>query len=255
MSRTNDQAWLCADNAAGWHASWLTALGLRWERTDAVWRALDRPPVIYWTAITLGSAASPSHLAGSLGTVCDAGACVDLTPAGFQVWTGERAEPSEPWYMRPARPLDEPPPMPDDLEIVTVDSDEVAEEFEGVTVRGFRDDEATVEPGSLHPSTVLADARATLLLGRAAGVGVSAAMSYRTDRSVGIYGVTTLRAARGRGYASALTRALIDPALPTTLSPSPAAESLYRRLGFEEAGRLRQWVRPARDDGAPGAEG
>jgi predicted GNAT family acetyltransferase len=68
-------------------------------------------------------------------------------------------------------------------------------------------------------------------------------MSYRTDAAVGIYGVTTVASARGRGYASALTRALIDPSLPASLSPSPEAESLYRRLGFERAGELRVWQR------------
>ena len=68
-------------------------------------------------------------------------------------------------------------------------------------------------------------------------------MSYGTDSAVGIFGVTTIESARGRGYASALTRALIDPALPAVLSPSPEAESLYRRLGFGQVGELCQWHR------------
>ena len=50
----------------------------------------------------------------------------------------------------------------------------------------------------------------TMLTGRVAGKAVSAAMSYRTDIAIGIYGVTTIESARGRGYASALTHALID---------------------------------------------
>jgi predicted GNAT family acetyltransferase len=83
----------------------------------------------------------------------------------------------------------------------------------------------------------------TMVTGRAGGSAVAAAMSYRSEGAVGIYGVTTIASARGRGYASALTRALVDPAAPALLSPSPEAERLYRRLGFEQVGELRQWRR------------
>jgi predicted GNAT family acetyltransferase len=84
----------------------------------------------------------------------------------------------------------------------------------------------------------------TMLTGRVAGRAVAAAMSYRLDHVVGIYGVATLASARGRGYASALTASLVDPALPASLSPSPAAESLYRRLGFAGVGELTMWRAP-----------
>jgi ribosomal protein S18 acetylase RimI-like enzyme len=69
-------------------------------------------------------------------------------------------------------------------------------------------------------------------------------MGYRGDGAIGIYGVTTLPSARGRGYASALTRVLIDPAIPAVLSPSIEAQNLYLRLGFEQVGMLTQWHRP-----------
>ena len=48
-----DPVALCADAAAGWHSAWLTALGLRSGADAAAWRALDRPPHIYFSAITL----------------------------------------------------------------------------------------------------------------------------------------------------------------------------------------------------------
>src|SRR5205085_11479350 len=48
----------CAEAAAAWHSAWLTALGLRSERDDRVWRALDPPPFIYWTAISLAASAT-----------------------------------------------------------------------------------------------------------------------------------------------------------------------------------------------------
>jgi predicted GNAT family acetyltransferase len=83
-------------------------------------------------------------------------------------------------------------------------------------------------------------------LGRVEGKPVGAAMSYRTDGAVGIFGVTTIASMRRRGYGTALTRAamLVETGLPCILAPSPEGESVYRRLGFEHVGELRIWSRP-----------
>jgi Acetyltransferase (GNAT) family len=231
-----DPVALCAETTADWHAAWLDALGLRSERRDSVWRALDRAPVIYLAAITLARAVDARFVAESSGTVCDSWSVLDLAPFGF----AERMR--EPWFVRPAEPLP-PEDLPPDLEVVTVSTPEEVAEFEAVSVRGFRSEDDTIERFSVHPPSILADARMTMLTGRSGGRPVAAAMSYRTGSAVGIYGVTTVASARGRGYASALTRALVDPALPSVLSPSPEAESLYRRLGFGDVGELRQWHR------------
>jgi GNAT superfamily N-acetyltransferase len=136
-----------------------------------------------------------------------------------------------------------PEDAPAGLDLVHVSSPDEVAEFELVSVRGFESEDASVEPGALHPAAILGDERMTMLIGRAGGRAVAAAMSYRTEAAVGVYGVTTVASARGRGYATCLTRALIDPALPTSLSPSQEAERLYRRLGFEQVGELRQWHR------------
>jgi len=231
-----DQVELCADTTADWHAAWLTALGLRSERRDSAWWALDPPPVIYLRAITLARDAPDERLAEAEGTICDSFSSIDLARFGFV----ERMR--EPWFVRPPGPLaDE--HAPPDLEIVGVSTPDEVLEFEAVSVRGFGGETATVEPKSVHPPSILRDERMRMLTGRVGGSAVAAAMSYRTERAVGIYGVTTVASARGRGIASALTRALVDPALAAVLSPSPEAESLYRRLGFEGVGELRQWHR------------
>jgi ribosomal protein S18 acetylase RimI-like enzyme len=231
-----DPVALCADTSAGWHASWLTSLGLRSERGDSVWRALDPPPRIYWTAITLAREASTADVCDARGTVCDSWTLLDLSPFGFE----ERAR--EPWFVRPAG--DVPAEAgPQELELARVSTPAQVVEFEEVSMRGFAGENVSVEPGTIHPASILADARVTMLTGRAGGSAVAAAMSYRSEGAVGIYGVTTIASARGRGYASALTRALVDPAAPALLSPSPEAERLYRRLGFEQVGELRQWQR------------
>ena len=232
----DDGVALGADAAAAWHAAWLDALGIESARDDRVWRALAPPPVIYWTVITLSPEAGPDDLRQCGGTVCDAWSAIDLAPSGFTV----RAE--EPWFLRPPGPLAD-DAGPDGLEIVRASSPAEVEEFELASVRGFGGENASVEAGAIHPAEVLSDPHLTMLTGRVDGSAVAAATSYRTPRAVGIYGVATLPSARGRGYASALTRALIDPARPATLSPSPEAESLYRRLGFAPVGALRMWQR------------
>jgi ribosomal protein S18 acetylase RimI-like enzyme len=221
---------------SAWHTAWLTALGLRSERTATAWLALDPPPFIYLTVITLRPDATVAEFRDARGTVCDCWARLDLTALSFE----ERAR--EPWFVRAPGPLAA-EPRPAELEVVRVSTPAEVAEFEAVSVRGFGGDDASVEQGTIHPPTILGDTRMTMLLGRVDGAAVAAAMSYRTDAAIGIYGVTTLNAARRRGYASTLTRALVDPALPASLSPSPEAENLYRRLGFEPVGELRQWQR------------
>jgi hypothetical protein len=223
-----------AEAAAAWHGAWLTALGLRFERDDRVWRALDSPPFIYWTAITLDWSATAEDLAGSTGTVCDAWSAIDLGPHGYA------ATERDPWFARRPGPLAH--RSPPELEIVRVRTTVEVEEFERTSLRGFADDEARdVEAGSIHPARILDDPRMTMLMGRVDGRVVSAAMSYRVDDLVGIYGVTTLPSARRRGYGSALTAALVDPDAHASLSPSPMAEGMYRQLGFERVGELTMW--------------
>lgn len=128
------------------------------------------------------------------------------------------------------------------LKVACVSTPQQVAEFESVSVRGFAGKDDSVQTGTLHPASILADAHMTMLIGRVGDEAVAAAMSYRSDDALGIYGVTTITSARRRGYASALTRALIDPATPSLLSPSPEAASMYRRLGFEQVGELRQCI-------------
>jgi hypothetical protein len=235
---------LCADNAAGWHEAWLTALGLRWERTDSWWRALGEPPSIYWTAIALQPGLRAWELADVRGTLCDPWSDLDLGPLGFEERDrdGHEATAREPWFVRPPGPLRR-GRRPTDLEIVRVRTPDEVAEFEAVSVQGFEDEAASIEPGAFHPPSILGDHRMAMLVGRVEGRPVAAAMGYRTEGSVGIYGVTTVASAMRRGYATALTRALIDPTVPAVLSPSPEGMAVYRRLGFEPAGELRQWRR------------
>ena len=234
----SDDVALAADACIQWHDAWVRSAGVPTETEDDAWRALTQPPFIYFGAITRRAAADAGSLVTGFGAVCDSWSHLDLEPHGF------RRLDSEPWFSRPAGPApaeDDPP----ELEIVQVRSPAEIEEFELVSIRGFQDEAATIEPGSIHPPSIVADRRMTMWLGRVDGRAVGAAMSYRTDRAVGIFGVTTVASARGRGYGTALTRTalLVDTGLPAVLAPSPQAERLYQRIGFRSVGQLQKWVR------------
>jgi ribosomal protein S18 acetylase RimI-like enzyme len=233
-----DPVALCADAVAGWHAAWLTALGLRSAADDDAWRALERAPHIYFSAITLRRDTPAEAFADTAGAVCDSWQTIDLEPFGFRDWR------HEPWFLcAPSEPSDH--ELPPELEIVRVATAREVEELEAVSVRGFGIEDDTIEPGTIHPPAILDEPRMVLWLGRVEGEPIGAAMSYRTEDAVGIFGVTTIASVRRRGYGSALTRAamLVESGLPSVLAPSPEGEGVYRRLGFARVGELRIWSR------------
>src|SRR5690348_12297462 len=232
----NDAVRLCGEAYAGWHTSWLHALGIASERRDGIWRALERPPLIYLAGITLQPGVPSETLADIPGSVGDVWGDLDLRPYGFRVWR------KEPWFYRRASPAETPPP--DELEIVEVRTPAEVVEFEALSVRGFGDNGGVVEPGTYHPPTILGDGAMHMFTGRVDGDPVAASMGYVFDGAVGVFGVTTIAAARRRGYGSALTRAamLTETGLPAVLAPSDMAASMYRSLGFEPVGELTIWV-------------
>jgi len=232
----------CADAVAAWHSAWLASFGQRFVRDKSAWRALDAPHFIYFAGITLQPDAPAASVGAAPGTVCDSWSILDLAPSGF------RQDGSEAWFYREPGPLpvEEAPP---ELELVQVSTPDELVEFEAVSIRGFEHEDATVVPGSVHPAAILDDPRMVMWIGRVDGQAVAAAMSYRTDSAVGVFGVTTVASARRRGYASVLTRASMqaDTGLPSVLAPSEMAERMYKRLGYRRVGELRKWIRASPD--------
>jgi ribosomal protein S18 acetylase RimI-like enzyme len=237
----SDPVRLCAEAYAAWHTSWLTALGLRSERAGAIWRALDRPPLIYLAGITLEPGVASAAIADVPGSVGDVWQTLDLEPHGFHVWR------TEPWFYRGAGALPVSPPS--ELELVQVTTPEEVFEFELVSVRGFGTEEDVIEPGAFHPPTILEDDAMRIFTGRVDGRAVAAAMGYVLEDVVGVFGVTTVASARRRGYGTALTRAamLTETGLPCVLAPSEEGASMYRRLGFERVGALSIWSKEGPD--------
>jgi len=230
-----DPVALCASAAAGWHSAWLAALGLKSVRDSNAWRALDRPPSMYFAGITLTPDAPDTAVASVPGSVCDNWQALSLEPFGFEVWR------TEPWFHRQAGPVSAQIPM--ELELIRVSTPSEVEEFEAVSVRGFENEDATIAPGAIHPPAILDHPNMAIFLGRVAGRAVGAAMGYRTDGAVGVFGVTVVASARRRGYGTALTCAAMLPesGLPSVLAPSPEGAPVYSKLGFSPVGELTIW--------------
>jgi ribosomal protein S18 acetylase RimI-like enzyme len=207
-----------------------------WQRDEFVWLAVDRPPMIYLGGLTLRKDATAEQLSAAPAGVYDCWGVLDLAPFGFKFWRVET------WFIR-APGAFENAPDPPELEIVLAGPEE-AEEFEAASARGFGGEDApSVSVGSVHPPNP--DPRMLLWLGRVDGEAVTAAMSYRTDQSVGIFGVATIEPARGRGYATALMRRAVLPetGLPAVLNTdNEVAARLYEGLGFRRVADFPQWI-------------
>jgi len=235
----SDPVRLCAEAYAGWHTSWLTALGLRSERVNGLWQALDRPPLIYLAGITLEPGVPSERLAKVPGSVGDVWQTLDLDPFRFRVWR------KEPWFYRAPGRLPLSPPA--ELEVVRVRTPDDVIEFEAVSVRGFGNEADAIEPGTFHPPDILDDDAMQMFIGLVDGRPVAASMGYVLDGAVGVFGVATVASARRRGYGAALTRAamLTDTGLPSVLAPSEEGASMYRSLGFKRVGELTIWSKAA----------
>ncbi len=234
------------DNLVTRHDAAYRAKGVTTARDGLLWRGLGNAGLIFLAAITRRAGADPSLVRRQLGELrerrrgpvwlCDSFRELDLTDAGY-----ERHDP-EPWYVRQAAPSAD-DPTPAEFEIRAAASEETLAEFHQVEWRAF-DGPGEAEDG--YAPSLLDDPRFYFYLGSVESEAVAVATVVIANGVVGFYGVGTLPEARGRGYASALMqRALsLSPSLPAVLQPSPMAESMYRRLGFDEIGKFQRWSTP-----------
>ena len=97
---------------------------------------------------------------------------------------------------------------------------------------------------------LVADPNVRLAVGYLAGAPVSGAAAIRTERTIGIYSVGTVEAARRRGIGRALTWAVIDAGRAAwdgeiaILQSSEMGTPVYRSMGFEEISRYIWLDRP-----------
>ena len=85
------------------------------------------------------------------------------------------------------------------------------------------------------------------------GVPVSTGLGIRSDRTIGVYHIATVEAARGRGYGAAITRRVVADGVAAgcdvaILQASDMGYSIYERLGFRTVVAYVGYVDPAVPD-------
>jgi GNAT superfamily N-acetyltransferase len=89
-----------------------------------------------------------------------------------------------------------------------------------------------------------------LFVGRLDGEPVVTSLGFQGGGAIGVYGVGTVPAFRGRGFGGAATQAAIDWGRErgegyAILDATEMGEPVYRRLGFQAVGQLDQYLLPA----------
>ncbi len=243
------------DNLIGWHDVSIGALGFSTALGPHWWTSPTPAPWIYFTAIQRRALAGRRahheaeaelgvHLddpRGGFQAVCASFADLDLGGGSVGLTLRTRGL----WYARPTGPgpaSSSPDADQTDLVIEAVAGPGPLAEYESATSAAFGGP-APVTPGDVHAPGILAEPGMHVLVGRRDSRVVAGAMAYVSAEVIGLYGVGTVPGHRGRGYATALTRAALALASdrPAVLQPSPAAARLYRRLGFGEIGAFTHW--------------
>jgi hypothetical protein len=134
---------------------------------------------------------------------------------------------------------------PGGLEITEVRSDDEMEAAAGVMVDGFGMPLSLAR--DINRALTAGDGLGTGYIGYADGRPVATSVGFRTGHTIGVYNVTTIRAARRRGYGDAMTRrVIVDGAFAgceaAALQSSDVAFPMYSRMGFRTVIRYRRFV-------------
>lgn len=95
---------------------------------------------------------------------------------------------------------------------------------------------------------LLGSAECTIYVGYANGVAVTSGMGWRSGRTIGVYAISTVPAARRRGYGEAMTARVVSDGIAAgcdvaALQASEAGRPIYERLGFRVDVRYNAYVR------------
>jgi GNAT superfamily N-acetyltransferase len=112
---------------------------------------------------------------------------------------------------------------------------------------GFGSDPA-VALGNVCPE-LLDRPDCVMYVGYASGKPVASGMGWRTGRTIGVYSIATMKSARRRGYAAAMTaRVVADGARAgctvAALQASEMGRPIYERLGFQTVVRYASYADP-----------
>jgi len=144
-------------------------------------------------------------------------------------------------------PLAAPPPLPPGLTIERVEGDAALDRFGRTACQGFGFPEQAgpvlLTPAYVHRPEVQA------FLGRVDGEPVATSLLFVSGPIAGIYWVSTLPAARRKGYGEALTWAAVEAGRRAgcrlaSLQASAMGRPVYARMGFAHVLDYERYARP-----------
>lgn len=223
----------------------LRALGLTPVDDGGLWYCLEPGGEIYVSAIVVerdvDAAAVPLLCTRLIEARPDGASIVDSWERHDLARLGFAAR-AEEWWGRGAVASGE-LCCPSDLVIREAKTTAEVESFEVAETEGFSGGRRPPGPPRRYGEALLSDDRFRLFVGYAGGEPVTTSQAVVAGGVVGIYGVSTVPRARGRGYGEAMTwrAASCESGLPVVLQPSDEGRALYRRMGFRRVGAFTVW--------------
>ncbi len=171
----------------------------------------------------------------------------DLARAG---WIAAGAAPMTPGMV--AFPIDHLPTVasnPRGFQIRRVTDAAGVEDHRAVVTDGFGSaPSVAIETTGLG---LLGTPECAIYVGYADGLPVTSGLGWRSGRTIGVYAISTVPAARRRGYGEAMTVRIATDGIAAgcdvaALQASEAGRSIYERLGFRVDVRYIAYVRTAR---------
>lgn len=173
----------------------------------------------------------------------------DVTRSGWRAAGAETVTPGMVAF--PIGHLALPPSTAAGFEIRRVTDEAGVEDHRAVVTEGF------AVPGRVAVETsglgLLDTPACTLYVGYEDGRPVTSGMGWRTGRTIGVYTIATVPAARRRGYGEAMTAHVVADGIAAgcdlaALQASEAGRPIYERLGFRADVRYDAYVRSAGSD-------
>jgi len=239
---------LCAAGEAAFQRAAHQGLGRPWVQSHEVaWAPESAGHPFLFAAVTL--VPRPKLPDVLRGRVCDSFAALAVADLPGPGW---RSEDADPWMVRPPLAVPPAPELPG-LRITQVETDAETEIFERTAFLAAGG-QPPARTGELHPAGSQRTNGLDLFVAQVDGRPIGTALAMDYENGVLISAVSVMPDARGRGVGAALTITALQGAAgrPATLFATAAGLGLYRRLGFVEIGRHRDWYPPRPEPGGGG---
>lgn len=137
-------------------------------------------------------------------------------------------------------------PLPEDYELIEIDSLDYLEDFKNVINEAFEKDQITVDTMFSSKDNLFSENVKSFIIYNKNKKPVSAAITSITPESAGIYYISTLEEERSKGLGKAITRASTNVGFDlgkdhVILQASKLGEFVYEKLDFKKVGEYMSY--------------